>query len=524
MINYLITGGCGFVGSNYINYIFFKDSNCNIINIDAMYYCANHNNVLKEIRNSNRYNFYKGSVCNYSLLENILKENNITHIIHFAAQSHVDNSFNQSLQYTNDNVIGTHTLLEVIKNINKSIILLHFSTDEVYGESNLYESEKTENSLLCPTNPYAASKAAAEMFVNSYIHSFGLKIIISRGNNIYGNNQYPEKLIPKFIKLLKENQKCTIQGQGNTIRNFIHIDDVCEAVYTILKKGTFGEIYNIGNDMSGEYSVLEIAKKLIKKIKNTDNFENYIEYIKDRPFNDQRYFISNDKIKNLGWKIKKEINIELDNLINIFDKNKTKNFGFIILCKSKDNIINLITEIRKYSDCKIVLVFSELNNKIKDTITNYKNIIFFNDNIIFYNPLKLYYYFISEKFFDKGIFIDNNINNDLIKYIFKNLNNQYLNLKEKKNNVSSTQEYNIFYNFINNCNLSQDEKINIILNYKNYKNYNGSTNLYSICDYNLINLIQKKFNLFKFLKNLDYENLSYLENYFDFLLSFHLNQ
>ena len=301
--NILITGGCGFIGSNFINYYFNKYPQNNIICIDAMYYCASLNNIDSSIRLSERFTMIKGNLIDYSLLCDTIKKYNITHIIHFAAQSHVDTSFSNSLQYTYDNVIGTHNLLEAIRTINKEIILLHFSTDEVYGESlHCTNIQKTEQSLLCPTNPYAASKAAAEMYVMSYIHSFKLKAIITRGNNVYGSNQYPEKLIPRFIQQLKNGGKCTIQGNGSAIRNFINVYDVCTATDLVLNKGNYGEIYNIGSDSTNELSVMDVAKILIKKIHNTDCINKYIEYIDDRPFNDMRYFISNDKITALGWK------------------------------------------------------------------------------------------------------------------------------------------------------------------------------------------------------------------------------
>jgi dTDP-glucose 4,6-dehydratase len=300
-MNILITGGCGFIGSNYINYAVKKYSTYNFINIDVMYYCASHDNIETDVKESLNYKFIEANINDLSLLKYILKTENITHIIHFAAQSHVDNSFENSLQYTEDNVKGTHTLLEAVRQINKDIIFFHFSTDEVYGESQLDENAKTEMSLLCPTNPYAASKAAAEMFVNSYNHSYGLKTIITRGNNVYGPNQYPEKLIPKFIKMIKNNEKCTIHGDGSSLRTFINVYDVCTAVDIILHKGVIGEIYNIGSDPEFEKSVLNVTKYLVKQIKNDDNYEKYITFVEDRPFNDKRYFITNDKLKILGW-------------------------------------------------------------------------------------------------------------------------------------------------------------------------------------------------------------------------------
>ena len=165
------------------------------------------------------------------------------------------------------------------------------------------EEHKTEHSVLCPTNPYAASKAAAEMLANSYNHSFNMPIIITRGNNVYGPNQYPEKVIPRFIKQLKNREKVTIQGDGSCVRAFLHAYDTANAFITILEKGKLGEIYNIGCDEGMEYSILDVAKILIKKIRETNDYEKWISYIEDRPFNDKRYYISNQKLRDLGWKI-----------------------------------------------------------------------------------------------------------------------------------------------------------------------------------------------------------------------------
>jgi dTDP-glucose 4,6-dehydratase len=304
-MNLLVTGGCGFIGSNFINYYFHKNPNVNIINIDAMYYCANENNILKEIRESTRYTLVKGNLCSYDLIKYILETYNITTVIHFAAQSHVQNSFEDALQYTQDNILGTHTLLEACRKYKKITKFIHVSTDEVYGESlvNDTEMKKTESTILCPTNPYAATKAGAEMLVISYYHSFKMPIIITRGNNVYGPNQYPEKLIPRFIKQLKENEKVTIQGSGSNLRSFLHVLDVARAFECILNNGVIGETYNIGADENVEYSVMQIAHKLIKLIKNSENFNEWITYIEDRPFNDIRYYISNDKLKSLGWTI-----------------------------------------------------------------------------------------------------------------------------------------------------------------------------------------------------------------------------
>ena len=319
-MNILITGGCGFIGSHFINYFMKTNKDyVNIVNIDAMYYCANENNVID--RENEKYIFIKSNVRNSEVVGEILQKYSITHVIHFAAQSHVDNSFDNSIEYTYDNVLGTHTLLECCRlyqlKTNKLEKFIHVSTDEVYGESG--EEQKTEKSILLPTNPYAASKAAAELIVQSYIHSYKLPIIITRGNNVYGPRQYPEKVIPLFISQLKSGKKVSIHGDGSSKRSFLHVDDTVSAFYIILQKGILGEIYNIGCDPVEEqkqtcniqeWTILDIAKLLIKLIKNKNDFNEYneysqfIKYIPDRLFNDARYYISNSKIKQLGWEIK----------------------------------------------------------------------------------------------------------------------------------------------------------------------------------------------------------------------------
>ena len=321
MKNLLVTGGCGFIGSNYINYIFEKYNDFNIINIDAMYYCASENNIDCNVRNSERYTLIKGNLCSYDLVYHVIVSYKIDYVIHFAAQSHVQNSFEDALQYTKDNVFGTHNLLEAARKYGKVKKFIHVSTDEVYGESMIehHETKKTEESILCPTNPYAATKASAELIAQSYYYSFNMPIIITRGNNVYGPNQYPEKIIPRFIKLLSENNKVTIQGDGSNVRAFIHVYDVVKAFDIILEKGVIGEIYNIGSDDNEEYTVKYVAEMLIKKIKKTDNHDDYIEYITDRPFNDKRYYISNQKIKNLGWDITENFDEGINKLIETYE-------------------------------------------------------------------------------------------------------------------------------------------------------------------------------------------------------------
>jgi dTDP-glucose 4,6-dehydratase len=300
MITILVTGGCGFIGSHFINYLMLNYPLVKVINIDAMYYCASESNIKKQYRESENYVLYKKNITCINTLEEIFRIHNIDTVIHFAAQSHVDNSFCESLKYTNDNVIGTHTLLEACRTYGHIKKFIHISTDEVYGESMIGEDAKCEQSILCPTNPYAATKAAAELIAQSYYHSFKFPLIITRGNNVFGPNQYPEKVIPKFIKQIKSNQKLTVQGDGSSLRSFMYIKDVVHALDCILWKGEIGEIYNIGS--CEEINILNVAEKIIRlKYPDVADCNEYIEFIEDRPFNDKRYFICNEKLISLGW-------------------------------------------------------------------------------------------------------------------------------------------------------------------------------------------------------------------------------
>ena len=318
----LVTGCCGFIGSNFVNYYFNENSDVEIINLDAMYYCASQYNIKENIRKSKRYHLVKGNLCSFDLISNVLEIYNIDTVIHFAAQSHVQNSFDNALQYTGDNVVGTHTLLEACRKYGKIQKFIHISTDEVYGESMLSENEekKNEDSVLCPTNPYAATKAAAELIAKSYYHSFKMPIIITRGNNVYGPNQYPEKLIPRFIQQLLKGEPVSIQGDGSNVRAFLHVNDVCSALKLILEKGKIGEIYNIGSDDHHEYTVTQIANMLIEKITKTTDYDKWISHIEDRPFNDKRYYISNQKVKDLGWTILTDFDNGIDEVIQSMSK------------------------------------------------------------------------------------------------------------------------------------------------------------------------------------------------------------
>ena len=325
--NILITGGCGFIGSNFLNIMVKKYHHINFINFDCLYYCSSLNNI--EVSHLHNYKFIEGTLNSISSIDHVLYDNNIDTIVHFAAQSHVDNSFSNSLQYTKDNILGTHNLLECCRIYNKIKCFVHVSTDEVYGESHITDnSKKSESAILCPTNPYAATKAAAELIAMAYYHSYKMPIIVTRGNNVYGERQYPEKLIPKFICLLQHNKKCTIHGNGNNLRSFIHVNDVINAFDIILNNGKIGEIYNIGSN--DEYLVMDIAKILINKFKPNQKIEHFIEFVKDRDFNDWRYDIDTTKLESLGWKQKINFEVGINQVIDWYSKTNIKAHWYML--------------------------------------------------------------------------------------------------------------------------------------------------------------------------------------------------
>lgn len=298
--NVMVTGGCGFIASNFLNRMKERYPSINFVNVDKLDYCSNVENV-----NPGVATFVKGNVGNKELVEHLIKLYHFDAIFHFAAQSHVDNSFDNALSFTMDNTHATHVLVEACRRHIPDVEFIHFSTDEVYGESKTDVPFTEDEGVLRPTNPYSASKAAAEMIVRSYIESFGMNIKVIRCNNVYGPNQYPEKLIPKFKRLLKEGEKCTIHGSKSATvkRAFMHVDDVVDAVDIVWRRGVPGEVYNIASD--DELTVMEVTRLIIETVKGTKNYDDWITYVEDRPFNDQRYYICAKKIKDLGWSQKK---------------------------------------------------------------------------------------------------------------------------------------------------------------------------------------------------------------------------
>ncbi len=320
--NLLITGGAGFIGSNYINYILNKYEYVNIYNLDKLTYAANKKNILK-FDNNDRYKFILGDICDESLLKSIFEEYEIDGIINFAAESHVDNSISNPDLFVQTNILGVHKLLKVAylvwmdspHNVKKKFFNARFhqvSTDEVYGS--IKKDSFTENSPYLPNSPYSASKAAADMLVRSYFKTYGLNTTISISSNNYGLNQNIEKLIPKIIFSLKNNKKVSIYGDGSNIRNWLHVTDNSIAIDLIFNFSQNGESYNIGGD--DELTNLSVYKKIYFEIFNDTDYNKKMAFTKDRPGHDYRYSINSQKIKDhFHWKPIRNFKDEIKKII-----------------------------------------------------------------------------------------------------------------------------------------------------------------------------------------------------------------
>lgn len=289
----LVTGGAGFIGSNFIHYWLAKYPDDSIINLDCLTYAGNLDN-LKDIENDPRYRFVKGDICDAVLVNELVKE--VDTIVHFAAESHVDRSILNSADFIRTNVEGTRTLLEAAKN-NGLKRFHHISTDEVFGALSLEAPKFNEETKYDPRSPYSASKASSDHLVRAYYHTYGLPITISNCSNNYGPYQYPEKLIPLFVTNLIEGKKVTVYGEGKNIRDWIHVDDHNRGVDLILHQGKIGETYCLGGN--SERSNLELTQAILK-IMGKD--EACIEHVPDRLGHDLRYAIDYSKAKReLGF-------------------------------------------------------------------------------------------------------------------------------------------------------------------------------------------------------------------------------
>lgn len=296
--NILITGGAGFIASHVVELFCYKYPSYKIVVLDSLEYCSSMQN-LDSVVGCASFKFVQGSILSPDLVKHVVAVEEIDTVIHFAAETHVDNSFGNSFAFTETNVIGTHILLEVSR-LSKTVKrFLHVSTDEVYGESSfLCDASNLESaSVLSPTNPYSASKAAAEMLVLAYSTSYNVPYIITRGNNVYGPRQFPEKAIPKFINRLKMNKSIPIHGNGTSLRSYMHVRDAASAFDHVLHLGEDNNVYNIG--AHEERSVLSVAEDVCSLMGR--NPSSCIEHVADRPFNDRRYFVDCSKLEKLGW-------------------------------------------------------------------------------------------------------------------------------------------------------------------------------------------------------------------------------
>lgn len=251
-----------------------------------------------EIKDLPNFRFVKGDIQSPDLMVHILQSENIDTVMHFAAQTHVDNSFGNSLAFTLNNAHGTHVLLEACRVYGQIRRFINVSTDEVYGETSYGKEEGlTESSRLEPTNPYSSAKAGAELIARAYYTSYRLPVIVTRGNNVYGPHQFPEKMIPKFILRAVRGLDLPIHGDGQAVRSYLYVDDVADAFLTILRRGKVGSVYNIGTEK--ERSIVDVANDISLSL-GLDP-KHLIRHVNDRPFNDRRYFISTRKLSELGW-------------------------------------------------------------------------------------------------------------------------------------------------------------------------------------------------------------------------------
>lgn len=320
----LVTGGAGFIGSNFIRYILKKypaspagGSDYKIVNLDLLTYAGNLEN-LKDLENNPNYKFVKGDISDPKIVNDAVKDIDI--IVNFAAETHVDRSIMEPGNFVRTNIIGTYNLLEAAKN-NGGVRFHHVSTDEVFGSLGLNGTSFNETTPYDPRSPYSASKAASDHLVRAYFHTFGLPITISNCSNNYGPYQFPEKLIPLFITNLLEGKKIPLYGDGLNIRDWLFVEDHCEAIDLIIHKGKIGETYCVGGN--AEKTNLEIAQNLIKLVLGSPASKR-IEFVKDRPGHDRRYAIDFSKIKKeLGWEPKVTFEEGLQKTVDWYKNNES---------------------------------------------------------------------------------------------------------------------------------------------------------------------------------------------------------
>ena len=294
--NILVTGAAGFIGANFAEFFVNKHPEYNVVVLDKLTYAGNMDNLKKVME---KITFVQGDICDYQFVKELFEKYEIDGVIHFAAESHVDNSIKNPFIFTQTNVIGTHTLLEVAQQVwgeGSSNKFVHISTDEVYGTLG-EEGYFTENTPINPNSPYSASKASSDLIGRAYFETFKMNVTITNCSNNYGPYQHNEKLIPHMIKLAMNNEKLPVYGNGKNIRDWLYVEDHCEAIDLVFHNGRAGERYNIGGH--NEKRNIEIVKLILKHLNKS---EDLIEFVEDRKGHDYRYAIDPTKIKNeLGW-------------------------------------------------------------------------------------------------------------------------------------------------------------------------------------------------------------------------------
>ena len=317
----IVTGGLGFIGSNLIKIL--NQKKFFIINIDKVSYASNKKNIPTNIQN---YKFYKENINNKNFIIRILEKYRPSLVFNLAAETHVDKSIDGPKNFINSNILGVFNLLEAIRMYNKKLKLINVSTDEVYGDINKLSSK--ENDAYNPSSPYSASKASGDLLIKSYIRTYNLPAVITNCCNNYGPNQYPEKLIPTIIYKIIRNETIPIYGNGKNVREWIHVNDHCEALIKIAINGKIGESYNIGSGVKIQNielmnKIISIFKKINTNQKNKINFH----FVKDRPGHDFRYSLNSSKLKTeLKWKCKINFNEGLKDTINWYIDKFNKNF------------------------------------------------------------------------------------------------------------------------------------------------------------------------------------------------------
>ncbi len=312
--SFLVTGGAGFIGSNFIKYLLENYNPEIVVNLDKLTYAGNLDNT-SGFDHSENYKFIRGDVCDHVLVSNLFREYNFDIVINFSAESHVDNSIQDSSPFITTNIVGTYNLLEVAKDQVKRFVQI--STDEVYGSLGP-TGFFTEETPLNPNSPYSASKASADMLVRAYNKTHNMDTIITRCSNNYGPYQFPEKLIPLAIGKLLSNNKVPIYGDGKNVRDWIYVSDHCEGIIQAIKLGKSGHVYNFGADC--ELTNLELVKNLVSILSLT---EDRIIFVEDRKGHDFRYAIDNSKsVKELSWKPKISIDAGLQKTVKWYKKNQ----------------------------------------------------------------------------------------------------------------------------------------------------------------------------------------------------------